>query len=275
MGGFSSENETKGSKHYLISIDLKNKTLKAKLQKGELTLGTWLTIGHPAIAEILSDYPFDWLTIDIEHNLFDPSQLGSLIRAIQSKDKSALVRVSKNEEVIIKAVMDAGADGVIVPMINSKEDAEKAVSFVKYPPMGKRGVGLSRAQEYGLGFEKYKSWLETSSVIIAQIEHIEAVDNIESIIETAGIDGIIIGPYDLSGSLGFPGEFQREEVKNALLKVESVCKKKKVSMGYHVVPPDPDLYEEIISKGYNFVALCTDFLFLRNGTKDFLQKIKK
>ncbi|MEN2283887.1 aldolase/citrate lyase family protein [Algoriphagus sp. SE2] len=252
---------------------MKNKSLKNKLKLNELTLGSWLTIGHPAIAEILCNYPFDWLTIDIEHNLFDPSQIRSLISIIQSKEKAALVRVSKNEEVVIKHVLDAGADGVIVPMVNSKEDAQKAVEFVYYPPFGKRGVGLSRAQNYGDGFESYKEWLNDHVVIVAQIEHIDGIRNLKDIISTPGIDAIIVGPYDLSGSLGYPGEYHREEVIEALKYLEETCVENKFPMGYHVVPPDSDLFSKTKEKGYKFIALSTDFLFLGNSLKRFMESI--
>jgi len=254
---------------------MKDQLLKEKLRNNELTIGSWITIGHPAIPEILATAGFDWLAIDIEHNSIDLLMTQILISTIQSKNIAALVRVSKNEEVVIKHVLDAGADGVIVPMINSREDAVKAVEYVKYPPVGKRGVGLSRAQEYGTGFEKYKKWLNENVVIIAQIEHIDGVKNIESIITTPGIDAIMIGPYDLSGSLGYPGDYDRNEVKGALRQVEEVCKNKNFPLGFHVVPPEIKLMEDTISKGYRFVAFSTDFLFMRTKASDELREIKK
>ncbi|NQV78160.1 MAG: 2,4-dihydroxyhept-2-ene-1,7-dioic acid aldolase, partial [Lutibacter sp.] len=156
---------------------MKNKALKNKLNNNELTIGSWITIGHPSIPEILSNAGFDWLTIDMEHNSIDNSMMQNLISVIQSKDIAALVRVSKNEEVAIKHALDAGADGIIVPMVKNKDDALKAIEYVKYPPIGRRGVGLSRAQNYGYGFEDYKKWLNESAVIIAQIEHIDGVNN--------------------------------------------------------------------------------------------------
>ncbi len=251
---------------------MKNTTLKRKLSNNELTIGSWVTIGHPSVVEVLATAGFDWLTIDIEHNLIDPLTIQILISTIQSKNIAALVRVSKNEEVVIKQVLDAGADGVIVPMINSKEDALKAIKYVKYPPEGKRGVGLSRAQNYGVGFEKYKTWLHESVVIIAQIEHIKGVRNIEEIITTPGIDGIIVGPYDLSGSLGYPGEYNKEEVKEALKKVEQVCLDKNFPMGYHVVPPNAEMLEDTINKGYKFIAFSTDFLFMGDTARELMNK---
>ena len=149
---------------------MKNKTLKKLLKNKGLTVGSWITIGHPSVIEILSNAGFDWLTIDMEHNSIDPSMMQTLISTIQSKDIAALVRVSKNEEVPIKHALDAGADGIIVPMINNENDAKKAVEYAKYPPNGRRGVGLSRAQNYGAGFNDYKEWADENLVVIAQIE---------------------------------------------------------------------------------------------------------
>lgn len=254
---------------------MKNTSLKQKLHNNELTVGSWITIGHPAVPEILASVGFDWLTIDIEHNMIDNSMIQNMITTIQSKNIAALVRVSKNEEVVIKHVLDAGADGVIIPMINSREDAIKAVEFVKYPPTGKRGVGLSRAQEYGIAFEEYKKWLNDYSVIIAQIEHIDGVNNIEEIITTNGIDGIIIGPYDLSASLGFPGEYDRKEVKTAIKEIEKACNLKNFPLGSHVVPPKSGLVNSKIDEGYKFISFSTDFLFLRSKAAEEILKIKK
>ena len=188
-------------------------TLKEKLNTNTLTIGSWVTIGHQSIIEIMATAGFEWLTIDMEHSVIGLETAQHLIAHIQKHDMKALVRVSKNEEVIIKRIMDAGADGVIVPMVNSKADAEKAVNYVKYPPQGKRGVGLARAQGYGTKFEEYKTWLNDESIVIAQIEHIDAVNDIENILTTDGIDGIIVGPYDLISSMGFPGDFERDEFK--------------------------------------------------------------
>jgi 2-dehydro-3-deoxyglucarate aldolase len=253
-----------------------NITLKTKLKNNELTIGSWITIGHPSVIEVLSNAGFDWLTIDMEHTSIDYTMTQTLIGTIQSHGMSALVRVSKNDEVYIKRVLDAGADGVIVPMINSADDAKKAVEYVKYPPEGKRGVGLYRAQKFGLnnGFENYKKWLKESAVIIAQIEHIDAVNNIEEIISTPGIDGVIIGPYDLSGSLGVPGEFDDPRVINALIKVEQACKERNFAMGFHVIEPDSIQVKQRIKSGYSFIAFSTDFFFLGNKANEEMALIK-
>jgi len=248
-------------------------SLKEKLKKNELTIGSWVTIGHQSIVEIMAMSVFDLLTIDMEHTVIDYELVQHLIAHVQSFNIEALVRISKNEEVIIKKVMDAGADGVIVPMINSAEDAKKAVSYVKYPPQGKRGVGLARAQKYGFGFEEYKNWLNTSVVIIAQIEHYKGVENIEKIINTPGIDGVFIGPYDLSGSMGIPGEYEKEDVRKAIRKVEDTCKKFNKPLGFHVIEPDINKLNEKIKTGYSFLAFSTDFLFLGTKIKEEMGKL--
>ena len=252
---------------------MRNKTLKNKLKNNKLTIGSWITIGHPSIPEILSNAGFDWLTIDMEHNSIDKSMMQNLISVIQSKDVAALVRVSKNEEVAIKHALDAGADGIIVPMVKNKNDAIKAIEYAKYPPLGKRGVGLSRAQNYGYNFEDYKKWQAENLVIIAQIEHIDGVNNLNEIIGVEGIDAIIVGPYDLSGSLGYPGDFTKPELQTALNDVKDICKKSCFSLGYHVVEPNPELVKSKIKEGYNFIAFSTDFYFMGNTSKEMMNKI--
>jgi 2-dehydro-3-deoxyglucarate aldolase len=173
--------------------------LKQKLKNNELTIGSWIMMGNPMSVEVMALAGFDWLVVDVEHTSIGLETLQNLITTIQAKEIKALVRVSKNEEVIIKRVLDMGADGIIVPMVSSKEDAQQAVDYAKYPPVGKRGVGLYRSTAYGTKFEAYKRWVDEELVIIAQIEHIDAVRNIDEIIRVEGIDGTIIGPYDLSG----------------------------------------------------------------------------
>jgi len=249
--------------------------LKEKLKNNQLTLGSWITIGHIAIVDIMSSAGFEWLVIDLEHTSIDLSTAHNLISTIQANGMKALVRVSKNEEVIIKRVLDMGADGIVVPMIKSKQDALEAIDYAKYPPVGKRGVGLFRAQKYGLGFDEYKKWVDEELVIIAQIEHIDAVENIEEIINTNGIDGIIIGPYDLSGSMGYPGEYHREDVKDAITKVLDVCKKNNFPSGFHVIESDPTKLQERISQGCTFLAYSLDFFFLGDSARDGMKKLKE
>jgi 2-dehydro-3-deoxyglucarate aldolase len=162
--------------------------------------------------------------------------------------------------------LDAGADGIIVPMVCTVDDAKNAVAYAKYPPEGKRGVGLARAQKYGTGFESYKNWVKDNLVVIAQIEHIDGINNLEEIIKVEGIDGTIIGPYDLSGSLGIPGQFNEPIVVKALTKYKNISDKN-ISKGFHVIDPDYKKLDEKILEGYNFLAFSTDFLFMGENAR--------
>lgn len=249
-------------------------SLKQKLKNNELTLGSWIMLGHPMSVEVMALAGFDWLVVDIEHTAIDFETTQRLITTIQAQGIKALVRVSKNEEVVIKRVLDIGADGIIVPMVCSQEDALKAVEFAKYPPTGKRGVGLYRAQKYGTEFEAYKKWVEQELVIIAQIEHINAVENIDDIVSVSGIDGIIIGPYDLSGSMGYPGEFEREDVKNAVQTVLDRCKINNIPSGFHVVDTDPEKLKQKIDQGCTFLAYGMDYFFMRDAAINGMKNIK-
>jgi len=247
--------------------------LKEKLQKNILTIGSRITIWHQSVVEIMCSAWFERLVIDMEHSVIELEVAQQLIGLIQANKNKALVRVSKNEEVIIKRVMDAWADWVIVPMINSKEDAEQAVNYVKYPPVWKRGVGLARAQKYGIWFDEYKRWLNKESIVIAQVEHIESVKNIEEILQTEWIDWIIIWPYDLSWSMWIPWEYHKKEVKDAIKKVEDACKKYNKPMWSHVIESDSSKIQEKISAWYTFLAFSLDFFFLWNKVRDEMKKL--
>ena len=250
-------------------------SLKQKLKNNKLTIGSWITIGHPSVVEIMSSAGFEWLVVDMEHTSIDLTTAHNLIATIQANGMKALVRVSKNEEVIVKRILDMGADGIVVPMVKSRADALEAIDYAKYPPVGKRGVGLFRAQKYGIGFDEYKKWVNEELVIIAQIEHYEAVENIEEIITTDGIDGVIIGPYDLSGSLGYPGEYDREDVKSGITKVLEVCKQNNIPSGFHVIESDPSKLNERIEQGCTFLAYSLDFFFLGDSARGGMKKIRE
>lgn len=250
-----------------------SKSLKTKLKNKELTVGSWLTIPHQSVVEIMASANFEWLVIDLEHAAIGIESAMNLIGHIQGNGMKALVRVSKNEEVIIKRVLDAGADGIIVPMVRNKEEAQQAVNFVKYPPVGKRGVGLNRAQNYGTSFNEYKKWVEEEAVIIAQIEHIDAVNNLEDILNTEGIDGTIIGPYDLSASMGVPGEYHLPEVKAALDRVIEVTKSLDKPLGFHVIQSEISYLKDRIEQGYTFLAFSLDFFFLGDRAREEMEKL--
>jgi len=238
------------------------------------SIGSWITLNHPSIAEIMADAGFDWLCVDMEHSATDYFEAQQLIASIQSKGIKAFVRVGENNTRIIKRVLDAGADGIIVPMVNTKEEALKAIDAVKYPPKGKRGVGLARAQKYGFGFEDYKDNFASNIKLIVQIEHIDAINNLEEILSLEEIDGTFIGPYDLSGSIGNPGKYDDDDVKEVLHRYEETVNKYNKLVGFHVIQPDYKLVLDKIKKGYNFIAFSLDTLFLGTLTRNQMGKLK-
>jgi len=251
------------------------KVLKEKLRRQEITIGSWVTLGHTAIVEIMAKAGFEWLVVDMEHSVITLDIAQQLIQVIEGCGVVPLVRVGENNANIIKRVMDAGAYGVIVPMINTKEQAEAAVKAVKYPLLGTRGVGLARAQGYGDKFNEYAATVNAESIVIAQVEHIDAVNNLESILSVEGIDGCFIGPYDLSGSLGVPGNFEHSDVLAALKKVEQTCRKRKVALGMHVIQPDYRQVMEKVAKGYSFIGFSLDILFLGNSCREQVTRLRE
>lgn len=250
------------------------KTFKSRLRDKELLLGSWISLAHPAIAEIMARAGFDWLAVDLEHSVITVAQAEEIIRTIDLCGVTPLVRLTSNNEDLIKRVMDSGAHGVIVPMVKTRQDAEAAVQCVKYPPFGRRGVGLARAQQYGPGFEKYLKWQEENTIVIVQIEHIEAVRNLEEIFSVKGVDGFIVGPYDLSASMGMPGDFFDDAFLAAMDRIRTVFARFAIAGGVHVVEPDPCAVQAKIREGYTFIAYSVDIRMLDTVCRDGLEKLK-
>jgi 2-keto-3-deoxy-L-rhamnonate aldolase RhmA len=235
---------------------------KQRLSAGECMLGSWVTFTDPSVSEIMARAGFDWLTVDMEHSPIMLGEAQQLIRVIELCGTCALVRLPANDPTIAKRVMDAGASGVIVPMVNSPIEAEQAVQAVKYPPSGKRSVGIARAQGFGPGFDAYVQSANEQSLVFVQIEHIDAVTNLEAILKVPGINGLMVGPYDLSGSMGIPGQLDSPLVQQALTHILEMSRAHGVPAGIHIVRPDP---EEVIRKfddGFRLVAYSVDFLLL-------------
>ncbi len=233
-------------------------SLKARLAAHELALGGWVMVGHPASAEIMARAGFDWVCVDLEHTATDINTAENLFRAIQQGGSTPLARLTNNDPNLIKRVMDSGAGGIIVPMIETPEQAQAAVDAVYYPPRGKRGVGLARAQLYGAGFQEYRNWLENEAVCIMQIEHINAVDNLEDILSINGVDGYFLGPYDLSASMGLAGQLDHPDVLDAISRTREIAKKLNKPGGIHIVEPDHNKLQGAIDQGFTFIAYSID-----------------
>ena len=254
---------------------MKKNKLKYKLKNKIQTYGSWITISSPIIPEIMSIAKFDWLCVDLEHSSIDLNDLLSIIISIENNNIAPIVRVGENNPNLIKRVMDIGAYGVIVPNIKSREEALKAVKSVKYPPAGNRGVGLFKAQKFGSEFEKYTRWLKNESVVILQIEHIDAVKKIDEIFSVKGIDAYMIGPYDLSGSINKTGKLNDPMMKSLINKIIKAGKKYSITAGIHSVSPDPKDAIKFKKNGFKFLSISLDSIFLSNKAKSTLDEIKK
>lgn len=249
-------------------------SLKAQLNRSELTIGSWVTLGHPSIAEIMASAGFDWLVLDMEHSVLELSEVQAIIQVLDAKQCPAIVRLTSNHPDQIKRVMDAGATGVMVPMIKSAADAKAAVDGMYYPPRGQRGVGLARAQGYGASFPAYRAWLEDNAVIVVMIEHVDAVQAIDEILAVPGIDAYIIGPYDLSGSMGRPGDLNHPDVQAAIAQVLEAGRRAGKPGGIHVIEPDPQALQQRIAAGFNFLGYALDIRILDSICRSHLQSIR-
>ena len=242
--------------------------IKENLVKKIPSIGTWVQIGNPNSTEILSSSnSFDWVCIDLEHSAISIETCESLIRVIERAGSVPLVRLTSNDSNLIKRVMDSGALGIIVPMICSYESIRDASNAMHFPPKGTRGVGLARAQNWGNSFDFYKNEVDPNTLLVAQIEHIEAVENIDEIFGSGLVDAYIIGPYDLSASLGHPGDFGKKTFTTALDQVKKYACKYNIPPGYHLIEPDQDKLKELINDGYLFIAYSIDTVMLLEAVK--------
>jgi 2-keto-3-deoxy-L-rhamnonate aldolase RhmA len=248
-------------------------SLKDTLRREQIAWGSWITLAHPAIAEIMARAGFTWLAVDLEHSVITIREAEELIRVIGLCGVVPLVRLSANDPVQIKRVMDAGAHGVIVPMVNSAAQAEQAVASVYYPPRGRRGVGLARAQGYGSNFEGYREWLPQEAVVIVQVEHIQAVENLAEILAVEGVDGYFVGPYDLSSSLGIPAQWAHAKMTEAMARIREVGGASDKAPGIHVIEPDPEAARQKVAEGYRLIAYSLDIRLLDHTCRQGLEAI--
>jgi 2-keto-3-deoxy-L-rhamnonate aldolase RhmA len=243
---------------------------KEKMQSGALLHGMIITMSLPSVSEMLSECGCDWLWIDMEHA---PLSLNDVQQMAQAKRKecTALVRIPSNDEEWIKRVLDLGVEGIIIPHVNSAEEAKRAVDVSYYPPQGTRSVGCSRASRFGMDAQ-YKYEANTKRLLFVQIEHKEGVKNIDSIVQLYGIDGIVIGPYDLSGSYGKLGQIQDDEVVDAIEKVLNACKQSSKPAG--IFAKNVEDAKRYLRQGFQLVAIGIDVQYLWNASKVAFDSVK-
>ena len=239
----------------------KIKSIREKLASGLPSIGSWIQIPHPSIAEIMGNSGYDWVAVDIEHGSICTHQLPDLFRALELGDTLPLVRLSEGTDRECKQSLDAGAGGVIVPMIESASQLESVRDACRWPPAGKRGVGFSRANLFGKNFDQYTVEAQ-SPLLVAMIENIKAVDNLDDILEVNGLDAVFIGPYDLSASMGLTANFTAPDFLAVINRIRESCDKHNIASGIHVVMPDKKELGSRIEEGYRFIAYSIDSVFL-------------
>ncbi|MFW6048308.1 MAG: HpcH/HpaI aldolase family protein [Candidatus Natronoplasma sp.] len=249
-------------------------SLKDKFRNDELTLGTWISVQHPDIVEMLSSLPFDWLMFDMEHSPATIQSLQKMLPALDGTDITPFVRVPWNDIVHIKRVLDIGFEGVLVPYVNTKKEAEKAVKACRYPPEGLRGVGPRRACMYGKQDVKdYFDNFEKEDLIVGiQIETSTALDNVDEILSVEGIDLALVGPMDLSANLGVFGDYDHPKFKEAIDKVLTACEKEDITPGAFAT--DVDQMKKQIEKGFRFVSIGLDYSVLLDAYSKILNTLR-
>jgi 2-dehydro-3-deoxyglucarate aldolase/4-hydroxy-2-oxoheptanedioate aldolase len=231
--------------------------LKTKLKAGKKTIGAWAQLASPFTAEILSSAGFDWLMLDMEHGPGDILSLISQVQAMKSSDSVPLVRAPWNDFVVIKRILDAGAQGVLIPYINNRAETEQAVKACKYPLDGIRGVaGSPRAAGYGQNIGNYLQRANDEIFIMIAIETPEAVSNLDEILQVNGLDGVFIGPMDLASSMGYFGDPSQPEVQAEIKKIET-----KVLAAGKVLATTTGTWEQaqkLFERGYQMLMLMAD-----------------
>ena len=249
-----------------------NNKAKFKIKNNDLAIGGVVTYGDPGVTEALCASGFDFIWIDGEHGPLDYKDIDLHILATKAWDCESFVRVRSFEPHIVRPILDMDPSAIIFPLIKSATDARIAVESCKYPPLGVRGFGPRRANNYAtLENEKYLEKAKNNPWVILQIEHIEAVKNLEGILNTPGIDAIIIGPNDLSGSMGCLGQIRNPEVLKVLDKISEMCIKTKIPFGTAVMSSNKENLLEWLKRGVSFISLDVDYLYLVNSGKNAIK----
>jgi 2-keto-3-deoxy-L-rhamnonate aldolase RhmA len=241
----------------------------SRLDVRKLSIGSWCQIGHPANAEILARSGFAWIAADCEHGEFEDGDLGNFCRAVRQFPCTPLVRVKENAVLPIRRALDLGAAGVIVPLVNTAADAERAVRAAHYPAKGVRGFAWQRGNDWGQDFTAYAAGFDP--VVIVMIESRTAVENIDAIMAVDGVDGCFVGPYDMSGSYGIAGQTGHQLIQTACATVAAACAARSKAAGQHLVTPTRAQVDAAVRQGFTFLALGMDSYFLSSGARQTLE----
>jgi len=246
---------------------------KAISREGGTSFGIFQTVASAAISEILATCGFDWILVDMEHGMTGIETAGDLLAAIDRGGSTPLARVPSNDQTAIKRALDAGAMGVMIPMVNSREDAVNAVASCKYPPAGTRGMGPGRASLFGIRMGEYLAIADSQVMVIAQAEHREAVEHIDEILSVPGIDVVFVGPFDLSCSMGLPGQVSHPDVEKAIETVLSAARRAGVTPGIFCM--DAEGARRRAAQGFRFIAIGLESVFLDRAVSRELGSLRE
>jgi 2-keto-3-deoxy-L-rhamnonate aldolase RhmA len=236
--------------------------LRSKLRARERVFGGWVSYREPGIAETFARAGFDFIAIDMEHTTISLDEANRIITACHAEGVTCLPRPVSHTNDIIKPLLEAGADGMIVQMVETADQVRALINLNKFPPVGRRSYGVNRAHGYGFDFDQYiQNWNDTSTLII-QVESITGVDNIDALLSFDEVDGVMVGPYDISGSLGVPGQINHPLVREAAKRVVDACARYGKSCCTQVANVTPEAVEDVFAQGYTFVILGSDLFIL-------------
>jgi 2-keto-3-deoxy-L-rhamnonate aldolase RhmA len=240
--------------------------IREKLRGGEPTMGCFMSLGSSAVAELLGHSGFEWLVIETEHSGLDGAQVEELVRAVETTGAVPFVRVPSSDRVAIQRALDIGARGIVVPLVRSVEEAAAIVAATRYPPEGRRSFGPLRAARYGMDNKAYLEQANEQIVVILILETREAVEVLAEIVAVPGIDGLYVGPFDLSLSLGLdPLRADAPELEAVIEEAHRVCRDAGVALGVPVRTPDE--VERRLGQGFSLLGLGPDYLLLADAAR--------
>jgi len=245
-------------------------SFRARLRSGERLIAPLVTLNSPPVVELLAEAGFDWLFIDAEHSPLDTAQMQALMQAAGATP--CVVRLSASDEMHVKRALDIGAAGIIAPQVNSVEHARRMVEAAKYAPAGQRGLGIARAHRYGLRVREYMQSANDDTAVIVQAEHRDAVERIDDIVRVEGVDGVLIGPYDLSASLGRPGAVDHPDVRQAIARVREACRAANIPIG--IFGLTADAVKPYIEQGFTMIVAGVDTVFIANASSALLSEVR-
>ena len=245
--------------------------LRRKLQNKQTTYGLWVTLESPNVTEMAVALGFDWVVVDTEHGHLDFREIMEHIRVVRGTETSALVRIPEVQQGTIKRVLDIGAHGVILPMVGTRADVERAFRFGRYPPRGVRGVGGERAVKWGLEFDEYLHYANEETLLIPLIETQEAAENIDQILDVPGIEAIFFGPADMSSSRGFLGQWESPGVAEKILEIQTKAATKGIASGILSRSVDESIKRR--DQGFEMIALGADVNLLIRAVRENFAKL--